>query len=378
MTTSGQQIPFQDLRLSNAELMETLAKASESVIRSGRYINGDAVRELETSLAAGCGARYCVAVSTGLDALRLILLAYMHLGKLHEGDEVIVPDNTFVATFLAVTSCNLTAVAADVNEEDYCLDFSRLPITPRTKAIIPVHLYGNPCWDKDIFSQLREKGILIIEDNAQAIGATANEEGFNGNSATGNLGDAAAISFYPAKNIGALGDAGAVLTSDEALARTVRMLANYGSREKYVHELKGYNCRMDELQAALLNVKLPMVSNIAAERGRRARLYDSLIRNPEVVKPGIYDDRKQVWHQYVIRHPRRDELRQYLRQQGIATEIHYPVPCHLQPCYRDDKQVKIYGKPVNAVRYAAEILSLPIADITDEEIGIVSQAINEF
>ena len=355
--------------------MEELVEAAGRVLRSGRYINGEEVSAFEREQGAQCGVSYCVAVSTGLDALRLIFRAYMELGRLREGDEVIIPANTFIATFLAVADCGLKPVAADVEESGFCLDFERLPLSQRTRAVIPVHLFGNPCWDADVFDSLRSRGILIIEDNAQAIGACAAHEGFNGSRLTGNLGDAAAISYYPAKNIGACGDAGAVLTNDHLLADTVRMLANYGAKEKYYHELSGFNCRMDELQAAFLRIKLRRLEEVSAERNRRARLYDALITNPDVVKPLIFDDgRRQVWHQYVVRHPHRDELRKYLLGNGVSTEIHYPVPCHRQQCPASAQDVSL---PV-AERLASRILSLPVADPTDEEIHRISELINSF
>ena len=358
--------------------MEAYIEAATTVLRSGRYINGESVARFEKALAASCGAECCVAVSSGLDALRLILLAYIELGRLKEGDEVIVPANTFIATFLAVTSCGLRVVACDVTEDDFCVDFERLPLTERTRAIIPVHLYGNPCWNQEAFSALRARGILVIEDNAQAIGATAKTEGFNGSRATGNLADAAAISFYPAKNIGAFGDAGAVLTDDAILAETVRTLANYGAKEKYFHTVKGYNCRMDELQAALLKVKLRKLPDIISVRRANAALYDTLIKNPRVRKPRVFTDRGQVWHQYVVRHPERDSLREFLKTKGIDTEIHYPVPCHLQQCYAGSGMIATPSPLTVAETLAKEILSLPIADVTKEEIHYIANTVNEF
>lgn len=371
-------IAFQDLKTSNSELLPELIEAASRVIRSGRYINGEEVKEFEAAMARQCGVKYCIAVSTGLDALRLILLAYKQLGRLKDGDEVIVPANTFIATFLAVTASGLTAVAADVDEATFCLDPEALPLTDRTRAIIPVHLYGNPCWSP-VFNELHRKGILIIEDNAQAVGAKSSVPGIHATNATGSLGDAAAISFYPAKNVGALGDAGAVTTNDAKLAETVRQLANYGAAKKYHTDLCGYNCRMDEIQAAMLKVKLRDAGKTTSLRNRKAGLYDRLITNPDVVKPRIADDDTlQAWHQYVVRHPRRDRLREYLLDNGVATEIHYPVACHRQKCYEDCESLKIYGTLENAERLAGEVLSLPIADVTDSEIEEIAKLINNF
>lgn len=359
--------------------MEAYVEAAGRVIRSGRYINGPEVKAFEEALAARSGARHCIAVSNGLDALRLILLGFKALGKLSDGDEVIVPANTFIATFLAVTSCGLTAVAAEVDEATFCLDLSRLPISMRTRVIMPVHLYGNPCWDAEKLAELHSRGILIVEDNAQAIGALSASEGFHGNKATGNLGDAAAISFYPAKNIGAFGDAGAVLTNSDELAAMVRKLANYGAAEKYHHEVCGLNCRMDELQGALLREKLKTLDSVIERRRRNAALYDNAITNPDVVKPLIIDDGTlQVWHQYVIRHPRRDALRQYLSDHGVGTEIHYPVACHKQPCYQGHTLLKTYGPLPVAETLASRVLSLPIADADPRHIQYISELINLF
>lgn len=371
-------IPFQDLRLTNEKEMTDFIRIATEVLRSGRYVNGPAVSDFERELAAICNTDYCVAVSTGLDALRLILLGYIHLGKLKPGDEVIVPANTFIATFLAVTSCGLTAVAADI-ADDFCLDFSRLPLTEKTRAVIPVHLYGNVCYNRQEFDRLRSNGILIIEDNAQAIGASILTGGKI--CPTGSLGDAAAISFYPAKNIGAFGDAGAVITSDENLAKTVRMLANYGSQKKYIHELQGFNCRMDEIQAALLRRKLSSLKEVIDRRQSTAFLYNKLIYNKNFIKPTIFPNQRQVWHQYVVRYIgtsySRDEIREILKDRGIGTEVHYPVPCHLQPCYSSDKNLKVYNRPLRAEKISQEIISLPIANTTDEEILYIAETLNK-
>lgn len=367
-------IPFQDLKKTNSHLSDRYVDAARRVIESGRYINGSEVASFEKELASATGSRFCIAVSTGLDALRLILRGYMALGRLRDGDEVIVPANTFIATFLAVTDCGLTAMAADVEEGSYCLDFNKLPLSPLTRAVIPVHLFGRPCWSEESVSRLRSRGILIIEDNAQALGASLHGR------KTGSLGDASAISFYPAKNIGAFGDAGAVLTDDASLSETVRMLANYGSSEKYRHELCGFNCRMDELQAAMLRVKLSDLPLITERRNHSAALYSALISNPHVSLPAQPEEGSvHAWHQYVIAHPRRNELREFLLSHGVGTEIHYPVACHRQPCYQSHHLLKTApgGLPV-AENLAERILSLPIADISDDEIRTMADLINRF
>lgn len=367
-------LPFQDLKLTNTPRMEEYVAAATRVLRSGRYIGGEEVEAFARELAELLGAAYCVPVSNGLDALRLIFRAYIELGRLQPGDEVIIPANTFIASFLAVTDCGLTAVAADVDPSTFCLDFSRLPLSPRTRAVLPVHLYGRPCWDPEAVSDLREQDILVVEDAAQAIGASA------GSLMAGNLGDAAAFSFYPAKNIGAFGDAGAVVTSDPDLARTVKALANYGSLQKYHHELCGLNCRMDPLQAALLRVKLPHVEEITRQRNARAALYSELITNLDITLPSpSQPGTTSAWHQYVVRHPRRDALRRYLEEHGVMTEIHYPVPCHRQPCCASHPLLRVPAEGVpTAEELAREILSLPIADVSEEEIARISALLNEF
>lgn len=359
--------------------MEQLVQAAEAVIRSGRYINGQYLGRFEAAMQQRLGAPFCIGVSTGLDALRLILQACIELGRLKPGDEVIIPANTFIATFLAVTHCGLTAVAADVEEDTFCLDYDRLPLSPATKAIIPVHLFGRVCLDEAEARKLREKGLIIIEDCAQAIGAKT-PAGISGeNMMAGTLADAAAISFYPAKNVGALGDAGAVLTADPLLAKTVRQLANYGAEEKYRHTLCGFNCRMDELQAAMLLPKLEKLDEVGNRRRERASLYNSLISNPDIILPHEPDfPESHVWHQYVVRHPRRDALRRHLQSKGVGTEIHYPVPCHLQECYKGHPLLKTPSPLPVAERLAEEILSLPIADVSQSDIREIADIINSF
>ena len=320
------------------------------------------------SLSRLTGASSVICVSNGLDAIRLIFRAYMEMGRLAPGDEVIVPANTFIASVLPLSELGLTPVLAPAGE-DFNLDLNRIDsfITTRTRAVLLVHLYGTPCWDTAICRRLAEKGNLLIEDNAQAIGAEASSPGLAGSRMTGALGHASAISFYPTKNLGALGDAGAVMTSDPQLARTVRALANYGADRRYHNIFCGYNNRIDEIQAAFLNVKL---ENLEAENNARraaAAAYDEVICNPLVATPTIYTDRRQVWHQYVVRSPRRDRLQQFL--------IHYAVPPHLQPCYEgqfSDPSLKATAE------LADTLLSLPIANISPDQAIYISSIINDF
>lgn len=371
------EIPFLRLADSFACAAEETEAAVLRVVRSGWYLNGPEVKALEQELAAGCGAGYCVAVSNGLDALRLMIRTYIELGKLHAGDEIIVPANTYIASILPVTEFGLVPVPVEPDPETMNIDFNRIEssLTSRTRGIMLVHLYGNPAWNSDVMSGLHERGIMVFEDNAQAIGAVAAEEGLNGSKITGNLGDCAAYSFYPTKNIGAMGDAGAVITNDSEVARMIRTFANYGSDYRYHNIVQGYNCRIDEIQAAVLRVRLRNLDMICRKRGESAMLYDSLVRNPKITKPRIYNDCVQVWHQYVVRTNERSRLQNYLRENGVSTDIHYAVPPHLQPCYAGRWPE---GTLPVTERLADEVLSLPIANVSHEDIEYVADVINNF
>lgn len=371
-------IPFLNLKTLNQPYQDELCQAACRVISSGRYINGENVTQFEAQLSAFCQTDQAVAVSNGLDALTLILRAYIELGQIKPGDEIIVPANTYIASVLAISNCNLKPVLVDVSRQTMNLDTSLIErhLTSRTRGIMPVHLYGTPCWDNTIATVTQKYGLIVVEDNAQAIGASAAITGLNGTRATGSLGHAAAISFYPTKNLGALGDAGAVTTNDAELAATVRALANYGSDRRYHNIYLGYNCRMDEIQAALLMVKL---SHTVEENNRRAtiaRLYSDAITNPLVSAPAIMPETVQVWHQYVIlvADGQRDAMRQYLDGNGIGTDIHYPTPPHRQPCYAQFASLHL---PV-ADALAAQAISLPIAHITTEQAATVATVINNF
>ncbi|MBQ7690926.1 MAG: DegT/DnrJ/EryC1/StrS family aminotransferase [Muribaculaceae bacterium] len=370
--------PFLDLKLANAPLEKELKQAAIDVIASGRYLHGEQATLLEQEIASLCGTRHCVAVSNGLDALRLILRAYKVLGQLHDGDAVLVPGNTFVATVLAVSDNGLHPVVCEPSAETMNLDTAeamRLIDQYNVKAVMPVHLYGTPCWDERLHSLARDRGVLIIEDNAQAIGAQAAVPGLNDTRATGGLGHAAGISFYPTKNLGALGDAGAVTTSDDALAATVRTLANYGTDRRYHNIYAGLNCRIDEIQAAMLRVKR---RHLEAENERRHHLalaYREAITNPRVITPTIFEGTRQVWHQYVVRVAERDRFRQFLADRGVGTDIHYATPPHRQPCYRT-----LADRPLPITEQLAdEVVSLPIAQpISMADVALISEIINEF
>ena len=327
-------IKFLDLKTVNAEIETELIVAASNVIRSGWYINGTNVQTFEQELAQYCETEFAVAVSNGLDALRLILKAYIELGILNHGDEVIVPANTYIATVLAISDNGLVPVFVEPDMATMNLDISLIEqhITKHTRAIMPVHLYGSPCWDKTLNEIANKYNLKIIEDNAQAIGARSALPGLNGSMVTGGLGHAAGNSFYPTKNLGALGDAGAVTTNDKELADTIRALANYGSDRRYHNIYCGLNCRMDEMQAALLSVKLRYLD---AENDRRAviaNMYNEYITSCRVIKPAIPGGCKQVWHQYVLQVHERDAFRKYLLKHGIETDVLYPTPPHLQPC----------------------------------------------
>ena len=371
------QYPFLDLALANGPYMDELKAAACEVIERGRYLHSTQTEQFEEEIAALCEARHCVSVSNGLDALRLILRAHKEMGIMRDGDEVIVPANTYVASVLAISDNGLVPVLCDPREDTMNLDSSLLEslITPRTRAIMPVHLYGTPCWDTALMQAARDHGLRIIEDNAQAIGAKSHIAGLNGTFITGGLGDAAGISFYPTKNLGALGDGGAVVTNDDALATTVRALANYGSDRRYHNIYPGYNCRLDEIQAAMLRVKLRYLEKENETRAAVARAYHDAIDNPHVKAPVIFEELKQIWHQYVVRVENRDAFRAHLADNGVGTDIHYATPPHWQPCYHQ----LAHGPLPVAERLAGEVVSLPIAHpITPDDARAIASIINRF
>lgn len=348
------QYPFLDLRDVNAPLIEALAATAQRVVRNGRYIGGDELEAFERELAADTGTQYAVGVSNGLDALRLIFRAYMEMGRLKPGDEVIVPSNTYIASILAVTDCGLTPVFVEPDIHTLNLDPRKIysAITLRTRAILPVHLYGRAVV---LPPELKER-FIIVEDNAQAIGARV--DGIR----TGALGHAAAFSFYPTKNIGALGDAGAVTTDDPQLAATIAALRNYGTDRRYHNLYAGLNCRLDTLQAALLRIKIPGIDAEGSRRRSLASIYNREITNPLLRKPQAPTQPLQhVWHQYCILTDRRDDFRQHMLQNGVETDVLYPTPPHRQPCY-----APTFGKLHLAIadQIAAQIVCLPISAST--------------
>lgn len=376
------RFPFLDLGEINRGYYSGLCEAAERVIASGRYIGGEEVERLECEMAEMCRAPYAVGVSNGLDALRLIMTAWVETGLLSRGDGVIVAANTYIASILAIIHSGLRPVLVDPDEKTFNLSAEGVEkaclADGGAKAVMPVHLYGRVAWDKDLREIVTKKELLVIEDAAQAIGAIAPGPGLFGSRHAGALGHAGAFSFYPTKNIGALGDGGIVVTHSKRMADTVRALANYGKTSQYHNEYAGFNCRLDPLQAAMLRVKLGDTRNVNARRFERAVAYNNVISHSLVIKPEITPQlTDQVWHQYVVRIPegRRDRMRLYLADNGVETALHYPVPPHCQPCLRS-----LLHSPLPVTeKLASEILSLPISDCTPvADAAAIGRIINSF
>lgn len=357
--------PFLNLGTVNSAFADALKEAAARVIDSGRYIGGEENDLFESELAKHTGTRHAVGVSSGLDALFLIFRAYVELGKLATGDEVIVPSNTYIASVLSITNNNLVPVFVEPDPRTLNMDTALIEkaVTPRTKAILTVHLYGRACYDEELAAVAQKYNLIVVEDNAQAIGADSYFKSPKGTTRTGSLGDAAAFSFYPTKNLGALGDAGAVTTDDFDVAATVRALANYGTDRRYHNVFEGFNCRLDPIQAAFLRAKLPMLDSETEHRRKIAAIYDALIDNPHIVKPLRHADDRCVWHQYVLLCDTRDELAAYLADNGVGTDINYPTPPHLQPCYKQYSELSL---PI-AENLAARVLSIPVSSCTSED-----------
>ncbi len=343
-------IPFLDFHALHADIRDELDSAYKRVVDSGYLILGNEVAMFEQEFAAYCGARHCIGVANGLDALFLALKA-MDIGG---GDEVIVPANTYIATWLAVSYAGATPIPVEPDPRTYNIDPGRIEaaITKATKAILPVHLYGQPADMDAVLDIAHRHGLRVLEDAAQAHGAR-----FKGRR-TGGLGDAAGFSFYPGKNLGALGDGGAVTTNDDELADRLRVLRNYGSRKKYHNELKGFNSRLDEMQAAFLRVKLPLLDEGNARRAHITARYDEALRDTGLVLPTVHEATEPVWHLYVVQSERRDAFQAALQAAGIGTVIHYPVPPHLQPAYEDLGITK--GQLPLSERIHDRALSLPL------------------
>ena len=364
-------VSFLDLGATYRELRAELDAAVARVLASGWYILGPEVDAFEQAFAAHAGAKHCVSVANGLDALEIGLLA----AGVGAGDEVIVPSNTYIATWLAVTHVGATPVPVEPDEATHNLDPRRIEaaLTPRTRAILPVHLYGRPADMQPIVELARSRGLFVLDDAAQAHGAT-----YRGRR-VGALAGATAWSFYPGKNLGAFGDAGAITTDDDTLAERVRVLRNYGSRVKYHNEVVGLNSRLDPIQAAVLAVKLPHLDAWNQRRERIAALYDEGLAGLDWLGlPSWQDDRtRSALHLYVVRTPRRDELQQHLNAAGVQTLIHYPIPPHRQPAYASLGLAE--GSFPVAERLAREVLSLPIGPhLSTEDAARVVAAVRSF
>jgi len=361
-------VPFVDLRAQYKSLISEVQQAIAAVLERGDFILGEEVSLFEEEFAVYCGVTQAIGVDSGTSALELALRAF----DIGPGDEVITAANTFIASALPISYTGATPVLVDTDPQTYTMDVSLLEnsITEQTKAVIPVHLYGQPADMDPIMEIARKYGLVVIEDACQAHGAK-----YKGKR-VGSLGHAAAFSFYPAKNLGAYGDGGMVVTNDERVAKSLQMLRDYGQREKYHHEVLGYNHRLDTLQAAVLRVKLKHLDAWNAARRQHAQLYGELLAHSPVVLP-TEADAEPVYHLYVIRVEHRDALRAYLRDKGIATGIHYPIPVHLQPAYRDLGYEK--GSFSVTEEYAEQVLSLPMyAELTPGSIEYVAEAIRDF
>ena len=391
-------IKYLPLKRINGLYDAEIRNAIDEVLQSGWYLKGEATQRFEQHYADYIGTKYCIGCGNGLDALRLILRAYIELGVMKEGDEVIVPANTYIASILAITECGLTPVLVEPDIDTLQIDDALIEsaITGRTRAIMIVHLYGRCAYTEQIADICSRHSLKLIEDNAQAHGclflpyiATLSQP-----SKTGSLGHAAAHSFYPGKNLGALGDAGAVTTNDEHLADIIRALGNYGSHQKYVHDYQGCNSRIDELQAAVLSVKLRHLDDNNQKRKEIAARYEHEISNPQVrviqfsgeqvfcssdagdlVLPASQPARDCVYHIFPVFSSRRNDLQHFLAENGIETQIHYPIPPHRQRCYPDWNHLTL---PVTEQIHAQE-LSLPCHQaMTDDEVNAVILALNRF
>ena len=368
-------IPFLDLKNINQQYREELIAACTRVIDSGWYIDGKELEQFEQNFANYCGVKFAIGVANGLDALILTLRAWKELGKLQDGDEVIVPSNTYIASILAITANNLTPVLVEPDLATYNIDPLKIEeaITAKTKVILSVHLYGQLAAMPEIINLAKKHNLLVLEDSAQSHGAQLDCK------KAGNWGDASGFSFYPGKNLGALGDAGAITTNDAELAQTLRALRNYGSHEKYKNLFVGVNSRLDEMQAAILDVKLNHLDDETQNRRQIANLYMAEINNPLIELPkvnkDVLNDQQHVWHVFVIRSKHRMELQKYLAESGIQTLIHYPIPPHKQQAYEEWNGLSY---PVSE-QIHAEILSLPMGPtLTVEDAEKVIQLCNEF
>ena len=364
-------IKFLDLKGVNANYRSELKEAFDRVLDSGWYIMGSELSHFEAKFANFCGTKHAIGVANGLDALTLIIRAYKELGLFQDGDEIIVPSNTYIASILSITANNLVPVLVEPNLDTYNLDFKLIEakITKKSKAILPVHLYGQMCDMEEIIAIAKKHNLKVIEDCAQAHGAQLV------NKKAGNWGDAAGFSFYPGKNLGALGDAGAITTNDDELATCIKALLNYGSIVKYENLYKGVNSRLDELQAAILNVKLEHLDAETAKRRTIANKYCNQIVNSKIILPTVDLVMAHVWHLFVVRVSSRDHFQEYLNEKGIQTVIHYPIPPHKQGAFKELSKLSL---PISELIHN-EIISLPISHvITNDQVDYIIKVINEY
>lgn len=358
-------IPFLDFSAMHEPIKTDLNDSLKNIIETNSYIAGNNLEKFEKEFADYCNSKFCAGVGNGLDAIHLLLKAY----GIKSGDEVLVPSHTFIATWLAVSHCGAKPVSVDININDYNIDEQKIEskITKNTKAIIVVHLYGRPAAMDEINELANKYNLIIIEDAAQAHGAIYKKK------ITGSLGNAAAFSFYPGKNLGALGDGGAIVTNDEKIYNYVKEFRNYGSKVKYIHDKIGFNSRLDEIQAAFLSIKLKNIDSWNKQRSEIASSYIEKLSNVSFLKlPIITEDRSSSWHLFVIRLKKRDQLQKYLKERGVQTLIHYPVPPEKQKCYyKKNKDI--------ADLISKEILSLPIyPGLSESNINYISNCIREF
>jgi dTDP-4-amino-4,6-dideoxygalactose transaminase len=364
-------IKFLDLQKINSQYEIELKEATNRVIDSGWYLMGKELECFEQNYAVFCGVKYALGVANGLDALRLIFKAYIELGVMKKGDEVIVPANTYIASVLAISDNDLVPVFVEPNMATYNLDNKLIEkaITQKTKAILTVHLYGQISIDQQILDLCSKYNLKLIEDGAQSHGAIWNDK------ISGGIGDAAGHSFYPGKNLGALGDAGAVTTNDQVLAKTIAAIRNYGSEKKYENIYRGLNSRLDEIQAAFLNVKLKYIQKDIEARREVANYYLENIKNPEILLPTMLSEEGHVWHLFVIRTKKRVELQKHLSDNGIQTLIHYPIPPHKQEAYEAYNNLSF---PITE-QIHEEVLSLPLsAIITKEDMNKIVKVLNDY
>lgn len=360
-------VPFVDLQRQYLSLKDEIQFAINNVLQSGWFILGEEVENFERDFAGYCNAKHCITVSSGTEALHLALVAL----NIKEGDEIITAANSFIATALSISYVNAVPVFVDINPRSFNIDPGdvKKKITKKTKGIIPVHIYGHPAEMDEILQIADDHDLKVIEDACQAHGALYKDQ------RVGTLADIGCFSFYPGKNLGAYGDGGAIVTNDHALAEKLRLLRNYGQTTKYQHSLKGFNSRLDEIQAAILRVKLGRLDEWNQRRCKIADTYNALLARTDLILPS--ESNGSSWHIYPIRTDMRDRLQNYLREHGISTLIHYPVPIHLQEAYRELGYKK--GDMPLSEQYAGELLSLPLfPELTDDEINYVSDTIKDF